>query len=529
MTDSTHSIFHSAKRFFSGTMLSRVSGMMRDMSMAYGFGTQEAVAAFMVAFRFSHLLRRLFGEGALQSAFIPHFEGIRKHDPNDAARFFKELTRTLTAWLTLIIIISMTICGACLLWLDLSPGNREILYLTILMLPSLLFICLFGLNTSLLQCEHTYFIPGVAPVAFNFVWIIGVLFLWQMPTSAAMPWLAGVVIIACVCQWAMTVPSTLAVLRNFHVENETFSLFSAHIRKFLKPLFLGIIGVAASQINNAMDSIFARYADLEGPALLWYALRLQQLPLALFGIAIAGALLPPLTRALKRDDLPTYHHFLDFAMRRSIALMLPITAAIFVMGDSSINLIYAHGDFTDSSTLGTTRCLWAYSIGLVPMTLVLIYAPAFYARNDYRTPTIAATVCMMLNIVLNAFLIMVLGFGAASVAIATSISAFVNCIQLAVMLRGDLKLIMNRNYMIDFGKVLLATMAASLAVVAIGSNFWPILQGSIVEFPHAASSQFIRLAWQTVVFIATLAVVAKCVKAHDLTGLLRSPKKELKI
>lgn len=526
--DSTHSIFDSAKRFFSGTMLSRISGMLRDMAMAFAFGTQDAVAAFMVAFRFSHLLRRLFGEGALQTAFIPQFEALRTESQDRAYQFFRDLWATLSAGLTLIIIIAMSGLGASLYFFDFSPDNREIVYLTLLMMPSLLFICLFGLNASLLQCERSYFMPGVAPVAFNLVWIAGVFCICKLPIEAAMPWLAGCVIIACIGQWLITVPQTLAILKRCNKRPwEGLKGYSEDLKKFSKPLFLGIFGVAASQINNAMDSVFARYADLEGPAMLWYALRLQQLPLALFGIAIAGALLPPLSRALKGGDFATYRHFLEFALRRSFALMLPITIALLVLGDSSINLIYGHGDFNDNSTIGTTRCLWAYGLGLIPATLVLILAPAFYSRGDYRTPTIAATVSMALNILLNTLLIAVFHLGAASVAIATSVSSLVNCAILASVLHQDLRAILTRDCLLSLGKLSIASALAGIAVVAFAnSNFWPILNGYPVVLSRDFMSQFSKLALQAGCFTAALAAAAWLSRTEDITHLLRSPKKK---
>ncbi len=148
MSDTPQSIRRSASRFFSGTLLSRVSGMLRDMSMAYAFGMQPAIAAFMLAFRLSHLFRRLFGEGALQSAFIPEFEALRHKDSQSAFTFFRDLAFGLTLFLTVLITILCLGLGAALQWIVLSDDNYEVIFLTLLMLPSLLFICLFGINAK---------------------------------------------------------------------------------------------------------------------------------------------------------------------------------------------------------------------------------------------------------------------------------------------------------------------------------------------------------------------------------------------
>ena len=149
--DSIHSILRSAVGFFSGTALSRITGLLRDMSLAYAFGTDAALAAFFVAFRLSHALRRLFGEGALQSAFVPFFEELRKESPERAVRFFRDLNLLWTLILTLAIALGM---GILFTYLHVAQGgasSNEVLYLTALMLPSLLPICLFGLNGSFLQ------------------------------------------------------------------------------------------------------------------------------------------------------------------------------------------------------------------------------------------------------------------------------------------------------------------------------------------------------------------------------------------
>lgn len=427
MKDSIQTIRRSAHRFFSGTLLSRLTGMLRDMSMAYVFGTQPSIAAFMVAFRFAHLLRRLFGEGALQSAFIPEFEELRQHDEKRAFTFFRDLSLVLTLFLVLLIGVGCSVLFGFLWWGHLQPANQEIISLALLMLPSLLFICLFGLNASLLQCEKSYFIPSAAPVAFNGIWIVTIFYLRNTPAEQAMPWLALGVVIACFSQWILTVPSTWKNLKRILFPTHWSGFHIATDLSLLgKPLALGILGVAASQINNAIDSLFARFAETEGPALLWYAIRIQQLPLALFGIAIAGAILPPLARARKSQRLDEYHHFLQDALYRTWFFMLPFTAALFVMGDTCVNFLYGRGDFGPESVTQTTHCLWAYAIGLIPSAFILILAPAYYAQSNYKLPAIASFLTMMLNLFLNTLFIIGLGWGAISVALATSLSAWIN-------------------------------------------------------------------------------------------------------
>lgn len=508
MTDTTKTIVRSAGRFCSGTVLSRVTGMFRDMAMAFVFGTQEAVAAFLVAFRLAHLLRRLFGEGALQSAFIPEFESLRVQEPQKAARFFRDLFVLLTAGLSGLIVIAMLLLGAALFWIELTPGNQEVIWLMFLLMPSLLFICLFGLNASLLQCERSFFIPGVAPVAFNLIWIVGVFSLAQLSEQAAMPWLAGWVILACFCQWLFTLPQTLSFLKQNQIRLcwKELSLFSRDVAHFIKPLGLAILGVAASQVNNAVDAIFARYAEAEGPAFLWYALRIQQLPLALFGIAISGALLPPLTRALKNQDQEKFHHFLRFAFSKTVLLMVPMMVGLFILGDSCVNFIYGRGDFTLSSVVGTTWSLWGYGMGLLPMALVLILAPAYYARGNQRIPAVASLVVMGMNGLLNTWMIVGMGWGAASVALATSISSWVNLFILLYYL-PQIEEIFTKSLLKEIAHVLLASLIATVAVVGLdvslfqGNSALQIMQGNIPALPSNFMTQAVRIGLEGSCFL----------------------------
>lgn len=517
--DSTHTILHSAKRFFSGTLLSRISGMLRDMSMAYVFGAEAAIASFMLAFRLAHLLRRLFGEGALQSAFIPEFEALRHQNETRAFQFFRNLSIAIAAGLSGLICLLVVGLGALYYWGNFSAPNQEVILLTILMLPSLIFICLYGLNASLLQCEKKYFTAGVAPVAFNLIWVGVVIGLDYYHPPHAMQILAVGVIFACFFQWLWTLPTTLGILKKAlsTTAGQDFGLQLKDLFKLGRPLALGILGVGAAQINNAIDSIFARYAELEGPAYLWYSIRLQQLPLALFGIAIAGAVLPPLSRAIKALDWSRYHEFLQYALISTLTLMIPMTAMIFCMGDTGVNLIYGHGDFNHAAVLQTTRCLWAYGIGLIPMSLVLILAPAFYAQNNYKLPAQASLLTLLVNFVLNALFIFIFKWGAVSVALATSISSWINLFVMGIVLSKQHGIIFKPDFVKSLMKITLISSIAFLGTFLL-RQYWQVLpiadimNNTILNWPRNFSSQLFDLLSQLVVFGIILGGFLKYIK-----------------
>jgi putative peptidoglycan lipid II flippase len=426
--DHPQTITKSAFSFVSGTFLSRIGGLARDMSMAFCFGTDPAIAAFLVAFRLANLLRRIFGEGALLNGFIPHFESCRNINPRKAAQFFRDTFFSLM--FVLILLIGLTEIGlySWLRWGDISEGNYQIVMLTMIMLPGLLFICLFSICSGLLQCEKSFFLTGSAPVAFNIVWIGAVWILKDYIPQKAVVGLSVAITLAFLFQWAITFPQTFSFLKRYLSLREffRFDFFSPEIREMLASMTMSVIGVGAVQINSAIDTVFARYASLEGPAYLNYAIHLHQLPLALFGIGIASALLPPLSRAIHAEDMARYKNLLYFALTNALLLLLPCSMAIFALGGASVNLIFGRGDFNNESTMQTTLCLWGYGVGLVPMGFSLLLAPAFYAKKDYWTPTLASLLSILVNGFLNALLVVLLGLGAASLALATSIAAGCN-------------------------------------------------------------------------------------------------------
>ncbi len=389
--------------------------------MAFFFGTSASIAAFLVALRFAILLRRIFGEGALLNGFIPHFERERSIDPKRGALFFRDVFFSM-----LVCLVVLIGAGELMLyqWIDSSP----IIYLIMLILPGVLFVCLFGLCSGLLHCEKYFFLTGVAPVAYNVIWLSAVwVFRNDLPESVAIG-LSLSITLAFFSQWLMTVPKTASFLFQHLSWRECLKarLFSLEIRKMFSSLSLGVLGVGAAQINTALDTIFARLSSLEGPAYLNYAIHLQQLPLALFGIAISSALLPPLSRAYQAEDKTLSCTLLNSAISNAMLFILPCTGGIFALGRVSVNLLFGRGDFTPLSTLHTTECLWGYGIGLAPMVLALLFAPAFYAKKDYWTPTLASLCSIALNLFLNFLFVCWFHFGSASLAYSTSIAALFN-------------------------------------------------------------------------------------------------------
>lgn len=527
MEDTSKTITSSLKRFFSGTLLSRMTGLGREVFMAAAFGTVPAVAAFWMAFRFAHLLRRLFGEGGLHVAFIPHFESLRKQDPKRAALFFHQLGMGLTFLLLALTLFSEAILASFVIWGNLSPGNEEVIRLTMILLPAIIFICLYALNQSLLNCEQFYFLPSAAPAVFNCLWIGAVIMLWNTPVDKAMEKLAMILVFAFGAQWLVTVPQIYRYLSNGLGPRwwECKEKIGREMVGLLHPFLLGLIGVAATQVNNGLDALFARAADAEGPAILWYALRLQQLPLALLGVGMTGALLPPISRALQEADKEKYLHLMGFALKRTVTFMIPLSVGILVLGYSGVNLVYGHGEFTVGAITKTTRCLWAYGAGLLPMTCVFIFASAFYARKNYRVPTFLSILSVVINCGLNVFFVFGLKMGTLSIALATTVAACVNAAFLGWMLEKKEGLPF-RTLGISFAKIVVCSLLAAGVTVMISSFVlhdqtlaW-LLNRPLPEFSRSITMQLTIFCGSAAVYGVCIFLFAFLLKVEELLEIL---------
>ncbi|NGX61644.1 MAG: putative lipid II flippase MurJ [Chlamydiae bacterium] len=508
--DTSQTITRSFSRFFSGTLISRVTGMAREVAMAAVFGTHPSVAAFWMAYRFAYLFRRILGEGALHVAFVPHFESLRKEDPKKGARFFYDLLIGLSSLLLLLTLTIEGALGGVLLFGHPSAATQEVLRLTMLLLPALIFLSLYALNTSLLNCEGSFFLPSVAPAILNIAWLTALFFLWKSPPQIAMERLAQILVFAFLFQWAFTLPKVFSFLSK-ELQREKQKRFAAkEMISLLRPFLLIILGVVATQLNTALDSLFARAASSEGPAYLWYAMRIHQLPLALFGVGMAGALLPPITRALQNRDQARFREFLQLAVRKSITLMLPMTIGMFALGYSGLSLLYAHGAFTDHALVQTAHCLWAYGVALLPMSGILILAAAFFAQKKYLLPTLLTLSTLLCNTTLNALFVYLLSLGPISIALATSFSATLHFFALAYFLQKTHKFSLFPPLTFSL-KILVASLLALLLTLTLSHFAFPIL------IPRTLPLQLLRFTSETATYFLALFGVAALFKLPDLS------------
>jgi putative peptidoglycan lipid II flippase len=486
--------------------------------MAFCFGAAPEVAAFMVAYRLANLLRRLFGEGNLQSGFSPHFETLRGENLKNAFLFYRDSAFSLSLVLT-----ALVIAVECFLWSLLrllTPEWREIVQLTMWMTPALPFICLSSLNAALLQCQKKYFAPAFAPVLFNLVWIVFAIMsrsIWVLSIGVSFAFAA---------QWGATALQVRKELKGHLTLGEWFrpKMFSLDAKKIALPMAFGIVGAGAMQMNSALDAVFARMADLSGPTYLWYAIRVQQLPLALFGIALSGALLPPLARAMREGDLSRYRTLLSGALRQVASLMVPCAFGLFALGGSGLNLLYGRGHFSSTDIQETLYCLWGYGLGLIPSSFILLLAAGWFSKKSYGAPTVASLSSVALNVILNALFVFGFGWGAVSIALATSISAYLNC---ALLLRNQS---LESGFWRFVAKVIFAgSVAALLSLIGgewLGSGTLALFRGEAVNFSRNPVDQIVQFAGMGGIFLGSFLAVARALRLHEVFMLLQRSAEE---
>ena len=529
LMDQPKTIVRSAVHFFSGTFLSRVTGFFREIAMAACFGTGVAISNFLMAQRFSMLMRRLFGEGSLLAGFSPNFEARRAISFEEGAKFFRDLTASLSLSLIGIIALVEGVLWAFIATGALSQETKEILYLTMTMLPGVFFICLYALFSAFLQSERKYFVSSASPLMYNVMFLVAIWWVKDWISQAAMEGLAIAVVVAFFCQFLMVVPGVLRLLKPYLSWRQWLKpeLFSLQFIQMVKGIVYTVIGVGAVQINTAFDTLFAHSASLSGPAYLNYAIRLYHLPLSLFGIALASALLPPLSRALQGEKVAEYVKLLHFALSKSFSLIFPCSVGILVLGASAVNLIFGHGLFDAHSTRETAVCLWAYGIGLMPAVLVLLLSPAFYAQKDFITPLKASLVSVVLSLVLNSILVFSCGLGSFSIALATSVAAFVNYKFLSYQLKKKVGSIFDEKTKRASYKVVICSCLAGIVTLFLGhyllgdSTLKMCLNLSGVEFPREIFQQCVQFFSLGILFAGFLFLFAKLLKAEGILTLLK--------
>lgn len=413
------------RHFLSGTLLSRLSGFLRDVCMAFAFGDIPEIAALILSYRLCMLLRRVLGEGSMQSAFIPGYQSIKEKDPALALDFFKQI---FFKWVLGIITLCL-ILGTTFFYLKplFNTSWQQVIDLSIRLLPCLVCIIGYTLFQALLQCHGRYFMASVAPTLANILWAAGCLYSKNLEPARAMQTLTLFMCLGFFLQWIILLPDIKKIVPGPVINFKWKTLSSTSYGfNFFTAVALAAIGISATQINSALDGVFAKFADPKGPIHLWFSIRIQQLPLALLSIGLISAASPKLCQLIHSNQKQEAQSLIQSVITKLSILMMFITCGVICVQQEIISFLFERGMFSHNASAQTSKCLLAYMLGLVPTSLATIYASFYYALKEYKKPSQIAVYCLIANLVLNTIMVFVFHCGAWSVAAATSVCSFLN-------------------------------------------------------------------------------------------------------
>ena len=423
------------------TLASRLLGFVRDMLIAARLGAGPVADAFFVALRLPNLFRRLFGEGAFNAAFVPSFAGLLATGGRAAARDFAE-----QAFAGMLVLLGLlTIAGELFMpqvMLGLAPGFAAIpakfalaVTLSRITFPYLLLICLAALVSGLLNGLDRFTAASASYVLFNVVTIAALLWLTPFLPSAGYALAVGVSVSG-VAQLGVLL---LAARRAGMALRLRRPRLTPEMRALVRRMAPGLVGAGVTQLNLAVDVIIASLLPAGTVSVLYYADRVQQLPLGVIGAAVGTAMLPVLSRQVRAGQAQAAADTQNRAIEYALFLTLPAALALLVTAGPIIAVLFGRGQFVRADVVLSGHALAAYAVGLPAFVLVKVLAPGFFARGDTATPVKIGVAAVALNLALNiAFMRPLQQMGPA---LATSLAAMFNLAGLGVVLarRGQLR------------------------------------------------------------------------------------------
>ncbi len=418
------------------TLLSRVLGLVRDVTVASIFGAGGQADAFFVAFKIPNFLRRLFAEGAFSQAFVPVLSEYRsQRDLNAVQILVNRVAGTLGITLFMITLVAMM--AAPVLAAIFAPGfymagderfalASDMLRITF---PYLLLISLTAFCGAILNSYERFAVPAFTPVLLNLCLIGAALWISPMmdPPIMGMAW--GV-FLAGVMQLLFQLPF-LARLRL--LPKPTPGWRDEGVQRIMKLMVPALFGVSVAQINLLLDTVLASFLQNGSVSWLYYSDRLVELPLGVFGIAIATVILPALSRNHAEKTPERFAATLDWALRMILLIGLPAALALIVLAEPMIATLFHYGQMQDRDVLMAGMSLKAYAVGLLAFMLIKVLATGYFSRQDMKTPVRIAIWAMVANMLFN--LILVWPLDHVGLALATSLSAFLNAAMLLSGLR----------------------------------------------------------------------------------------------
>lgn len=418
------------------TLVSRVLGLVRDAAIAAMFGASAATDAFFVAFKIPNLFRRLFAEGAFSQAFVPV---LASHKTKGSQAEVKQLVDAVFSALAcaLLAITAVFVVAAPFFITIFAPGfigdaSRFDLSVSLLRLtsPYLFFIALTALVSGVLNTYGRFALPALTPALLNVSFIACTIWLAPRLDDPVFA-LAAAVGIGGVLQLGFQLAGAWRIGM---LPRPTLKLNHPGVKRILILMGPAVFGVSVAQINFLIDTFVASFLQQGSISWLYYADRLMEFPLGIFGIALGTVILPHLSEHHARNEHDGFSNTLDWALRAVLTLTLPSAVGLALLAGPILSTLFEYGEFTARDVTQSSYALMTYAAGLTGFIMVKVLAPGYYARQDTRTPVKIGVVAMLTNAVLCALLAWPLKH--AGLALATSIAAFVNA---TLLLRGLLR------------------------------------------------------------------------------------------
>lgn len=468
------------------TMLSRITGLIRDVLFGAYFGATAMMDAYVQAFKIPNFFRRLFAEGAFSQAFVPILAEYRNKSSDSEVKELVDHVATVLVW-TLLITCALGVVGAPLLVLMFSSGFLGTskfdltVNLTRIMFPYIGFMSLVALSSGILNTWRRFKIPAFTPVLLNLCFIVAAYFsLALFGKEKQIYALACAVFVGGVLQLAIQIPSLIQIGMLPKLSwNPAFALRDPKVRRVLKQMGPAVLAVSATQISIMINSTWASFLPDGSASQLNFADRLMEFPSAMLGVALGTVLLPSLSAAKANADRAEYSSLLDWGLRLTCLLALPAAVGLLTLSDALTATLFHNGKFDAHAVNETAKAVAAYGVGLTGLILVKILAPGFYAQQDIRTPVKIALIVLVITQIMNVLFVPYIH--QAGLALSVGLGA---CFNAALLYRGlrQRQLYMPSSgwlkFFVRLGVALLLMggvglgLAAQLDWIALQSNRW---------------------------------------------------------
>lgn len=510
-------LFRSVATVGSWTMVSRLFGFVRDILTAAILGAGPVADAFFVAQRLPNLFRSLFAEGAFSAAFVPLANRALVDGGKPALRGFAEeafavLFAALLAFVILGEVFMPWVMRAIAPGFETEPAKfRLVVDLTRITFPYLLFISLTALQGGLLNTLDRFAAAAATPVLLNLFLIAALLLM------AALHWtggavLAGALTLSGIAQFCWLMLSCRRADMRLRLR---LPRLTAGVRQTLKIMGPGVLGAGVTQLNLLVSTALASLLPGGSVSYLYYADRLNQLPLGVVGIAVATAILPPLSRQLRAGDSAGAVATQNRGLELALLMTLPAATALAILALPILATLFERGAFGPAEAGATAAALIAYAAGLPAFVLVKVLAPAFFARHDTKTPVKVAIVSLATNLLLT--LVLMRFFAHVGVAAALSVAGWLQAALLMTILARRSHFRIDARSRAHVPRIALATAGMAAVLLALRAVLAPALAG-------AAAARLAALAGLVaagLVAFLVLIVLLGVVNWRDLRGQFR--------